>query len=33
MDLVEKKRITPHEAFLKAHNKARFEAMVKDEGE
>jgi twitching motility protein PilT len=33
MDLVEKKRITPHEAYLKANNKARFEAMVKDEGE
>jgi twitching motility protein PilT len=33
MELVEKKRITPHEAYLKAHNKARFEALVKDEGE
>ena len=33
MTLVEDKRITPREAFMKAHNKARFEAMVKDEGE
>ena len=31
MDLVEKKRIAPREAYLKATNKARFEGMVKDE--
>jgi twitching motility protein PilT len=33
MDLVEDKRITAREAYLKAHNKARFEPLVKDEGE
>ena len=31
MALVEGKRITPHEAFMKASNKARFEALVKEE--
>ena len=33
MDLVENKRITPREAYMKAHIKARFEPMVKEEGE
>ena len=33
MALVEAKRITPHEAFMKAANKGRFEALVKEEGE
>jgi twitching motility protein PilT len=33
MALVEAGRITPHEAFMKAANKARFEALVKEEGE
>ncbi|HKH49726.1 MAG TPA: type IV pilus twitching motility protein PilT [Thermoanaerobaculia bacterium] len=33
MELVDKKRITAREAFMKAHNKARFESLVKDEGE
>jgi twitching motility protein PilT len=31
MVLVEQKRITPHEAYMKATNKAKFEALVKDE--
>ena len=31
MALVEQKRITPHEAYMKATNKAKFEALVKDE--
>jgi twitching motility protein PilT len=33
MDLVEDKRITAREAYMKAHNKGRFEGLVKDEGE
>ena len=33
MDLVEAGRITAREAFMKAVNKARFEPLVKDEGE
>jgi twitching motility protein PilT len=33
MALVEAGRITPHEAFMKAANKGRFEALVKEEGE
>jgi twitching motility protein PilT len=33
MQLVEDKRITAHEAYMKAHQKARFESMVKEEGE
>jgi twitching motility protein PilT len=31
MVLVEQKRITPHEAYMKATNKAKFEALVKDD--
>jgi hypothetical protein len=31
MVLVEQKRITPHEAYMKASNKAKFEALVKDD--
>jgi len=31
MTLVEQKRITPHEAYMKASNKAKFEALVKDD--
>ena len=31
MALVEQKRITPREAYMKATNKAKFEAMVNDE--
>jgi twitching motility protein PilT len=31
MAFVEQGRITPHEAYMKAANKAKFEAMVKDE--
>jgi twitching motility protein PilT len=31
MQLVEQKRILPREAYMKATNKAKFEAMVKDE--
>jgi len=33
MELIEAKRITAREAFMKAANKARFEGMVKDEEE
>ncbi len=33
MALVEQKRITPHEAYMKASNKGRFEGMVKEEEE
>jgi twitching motility protein PilT len=33
MGLVEQKRITPREAFMKATNKARFEALVKEDEE
>ncbi len=33
MELVDSGRITAHEAYMKAVNKARFEALVKDEGE
>ncbi len=33
MALVEQKRITPREAYMKATNKAKFEAMVKDDEE
>ncbi|MFL6196695.1 MAG: type IV pilus twitching motility protein PilT [Thermoanaerobaculia bacterium] len=33
MTLVEQKRITPREAFMKASNKARFEALVKEDEE
>jgi twitching motility protein PilT len=32
MGFVEEKRITAHEAFMKAMNKSRFEALVKEEG-
>jgi twitching motility protein PilT len=28
--LVESKRVTPKEAYLKATNKARFESMIED---
>ena len=31
MQLVEQRRITPREAYMKASNKAKFEAMVKDD--
>jgi twitching motility protein PilT len=31
MALVEQKKITPHDAYMKATNKARFEGMVKEE--
>jgi twitching motility protein PilT len=31
MALVEQGRITPHEAFMKATNKAKFEALIKDD--
>jgi twitching motility protein PilT len=31
MTLVEQKRISPHEAYMKASNKAKFEALVKDD--
>jgi twitching motility protein PilT len=31
MVLVEQKRITPHEAYMKATSKAKFEALVKDD--
>jgi twitching motility protein PilT len=31
MALVEQKRISPHEAYMKASNKAKFEALVKDD--
>jgi len=31
MGLVEQKKITPHDAYMKATNKARFEPMVKEE--
>ncbi|HSK77378.1 MAG TPA: type IV pilus twitching motility protein PilT [Thermoanaerobaculia bacterium] len=31
MGLVEQKKITAHDAYMKASNKARFEAMVKEE--
>jgi twitching motility protein PilT len=31
MTLVEQKRISPHEAYMKAANKAKFEALVKDD--
>ena len=31
MALVEQKKITPHDAYMKATNKAKFEAMVKEE--
>jgi twitching motility protein PilT len=31
MALVEQKKITPHDAYMKASNKAKFEAMVKEE--
>ena len=31
MVLVEQKRITPHEAYMKATNKAKFEVLVKDD--
>jgi twitching motility protein PilT len=33
MALVEQKRITPREAYMKATNKAKFEALVKDDEE
>jgi twitching motility protein PilT len=33
MALVEQKRIAPREAYMKATNKAKFEAMVKDDEE
>jgi twitching motility protein PilT len=33
MSLVDEGRITAREAYMKAHNKARFEELVKDEGE
>jgi twitching motility protein PilT len=33
MTLVEQKRITPREAYMKASNKAKFEALVKDDEE
>jgi twitching motility protein PilT len=31
MTLVEQQRISPHEAYMKASNKAKFEALVKDD--
>ena len=31
MALVEQRRISPHEAYMKATNKAKFEALVKDD--
>jgi twitching motility protein PilT len=31
MTLVEQKRITPRDAYMKASNKARFEALVKED--
>jgi twitching motility protein PilT len=31
MTLVEQKRISPHEAYMKASNKGKFEALVKDD--
>ncbi len=31
MALVEQKQILPHEAYMKATNKARFENLVEDE--
>jgi hypothetical protein len=33
MDLLERKVVTPRDAYLKASDKARFEPLVKERGE